>query len=159
MSETRKTTPKKGFSLPDTDHVMRHVPSSRLRRDENDNIMGFLPQAFELRPGEKSLSVNWLEFFDGDHNVRIKKAIHDLRAAKNIGTKSAFGIGRVDNIKTTCGKSQATVKIVYAPTKDNYSHSEIRRIPRDNLFLPEALATEAFVDLVRNLDIEEIKKL
>ncbi|MHB8226761.1 hypothetical protein [Acidithiobacillus sp.] len=99
--------------------------------------------------------MNWLEFFDGDHNARTKKAIHGVRTAKKVKKKSAFGIGIVGNIKAICGKSGVMVKIVYAPTADNYSHSEIRRLPRDDLSLLEALATEAFVDLVHNADIDE----
>lgn len=65
--------PKKGWKLPDGDHIMRHIPWSKLRKDENDNVLGFLPQAFQLRPQENSLSVNWLEFFDGNHAARTKK--------------------------------------------------------------------------------------
>jgi hypothetical protein len=53
-------------NLPDEDHVMRYVSWARLRRDEDDNILGFLGAAFQLRPDEESLSVNWLEYFDGD---------------------------------------------------------------------------------------------
>lgn len=156
MSETRKTLPKNGFKLPDRDHVIRHVPWSRLRRDENDNVLGFLPEAFELRPEEKSLSVNWLELFDGDHNYRTSKIINELRAAKKIGRKSAFGLGNVGNIKNICEKNGRMVKIVYAPTVGISSHSEIRHLPLDDKSILEALATEAFVDLVPNSDIGEI---
>jgi hypothetical protein len=29
-------------NLPDEDHVMRYVPWKKLRRDEDDNVLGFL---------------------------------------------------------------------------------------------------------------------
>ncbi|MHB1620441.1 MAG: hypothetical protein ACYCTY_10760 [Sulfuricella sp.] len=145
----------RGMKLPDQDHVIRHVSWSKLRRDEDDNILGFLPQAFALRPGEKSLSVNWLDIFDGDYDARTKKTILELRAAKVISKKSAFGIGNVGNIEKICKKDGAPVKIVYAPTHGIPSHSEIRHLPRDDLSLLEALATDAFLEFVRNADIEE----
>ena len=113
----------KGINLPDKDHVIRHVSWTKLRRDENDNILGFLPHAFALRPGEESLSVNWLEISDGDQNARIKKTIWELRAANDIRKKSAFGIGNVGNIKNICKNNSALVKIVYALTANLPSHS------------------------------------
>ena len=143
------------MNLPDKDHVIRHVSWTKLRRDEDGNILGFLPHAFALRPGEESLSVNWLEISDGDQNTRIKKTIWELRAANDIGKKSAFGIGNVGNIKSICKNKTVTVKIVYAPTKNIPSHSDIRHLPKDNLSLLQALATDAFCELVRNADIEE----
>jgi hypothetical protein len=56
----------KGKNLPDEDHVVRYVPWGRLRRDEDENVLGFLPQAFQLRQEEDYLSVNWLQYYDGD---------------------------------------------------------------------------------------------
>lgn len=150
MSEIRKTIPKKGYKLPDEDHVMRHIPWSKLRKDENDNVLGLLPQAFGLRPNEDALSVNWLQFFDGDHSGRIKKSINELRSANNIGPKSAFGVASVGDIKAICAKSSAAVKVVYAPTHRILSHSEIQRLPRDDLLTLEALATDAFVEIILN---------
>ncbi|MFZ5523503.1 MAG: hypothetical protein ACOY9D_05390 [Pseudomonadota bacterium] len=146
----------KGANLPDQDHVIRHVPWARLLRDEDDNILGFLPQAFALRPIEeakKSISVNWLEYFGDDHTTNIKKSIQGLRTTKKIGGKSAFGIGGVAKIKEVCKKNGALVKIVYAPTDGNPSHSAIRNLPIHNQSLLQALATAAFIELVCNADI------
>ena len=148
---------KRGAYLPDKDHVIRHVSSSKLLRDEDGNILGFLPHAFALRPTEestKSISVNWLEYFDGDHEARTKKSIQGLRATKSIGKNSAFGIGNVGNIKDVCKNNGTIVKIVYAPTDGNLSHSVIRHLPKDDLTLLQALANDAFCELVRNVDIE-----
>lgn len=141
---------KRGMPLPNEDHVMRHVPWARLRKDENENVIGFLGQAFELRPGEQELSVNWLEYFDGDQDRRIRESVKLLRTTKNIGAKSAYAIGNVEKIKRTCGESGAQIRIVYAPGKNNPAHAEIRRLPRGDADLLEALAADAFTDLVRN---------
>lgn len=65
--------PTKITPLPDEHHVMRYVPWGRLRRDGDDDsiVLGFLPQAFQLRPDEEYLSVTWVEFYpDKATNVR-----------------------------------------------------------------------------------------
>ena len=59
-------------NLPDEHHVMRYVPWTRLRKDEDDNVLGFLGDAFKLKPNEDHLSVNWLEYFDGDRDMKIQ---------------------------------------------------------------------------------------
>jgi|WetSurMetagenome_2_1015567.scaffolds.fasta_scaffold656339_2 hypothetical protein len=148
----------KGANLPKEDHVIRHVPWTKLRKDEDDNVLGFLPEAFALKPLEvvkKSISVNWLEYFSGERENKIKKSIQGLRTTKNIGKKSAFAIGNVGNIKEVCKRNGTIVKIVYAPTDGNPSHSVIKQIPKDDLTLLQALAIDAFCELVHNGDIEE----
>ncbi len=54
-----------GDIISDSDHVSRHVGGSKI---DNGRITA---AAFELKPGEKYLSVNWLEFFgDSDRASR-----------------------------------------------------------------------------------------
>jgi hypothetical protein len=144
----------KGSNLPDEHHVMRYVPWSKLRKDENENVIGFLPQAFELRDGELSLSLNWLEYFSGDRNQRIRESVNMFRATRDkVGAKSAYGIGNVRRVKEVCDSNGARVRIVYEPDAANPAHAGIRRLPRDDLSLLAALATQAFVELVRNTQI------
>jgi len=143
----------KGSNLPDQDHVMRYVPWARLRKDEDDRVIGFLWQAFELREGEVSLSVSWLEYFSGDRNQRITESVKAFRKTRDVGAKSAYAVGNVRRIKEVCAVKGARVRVVYDPLKDNPAHSEIRRLPLDDLGLLDALATQAFVDLVRNAEV------
>jgi hypothetical protein len=140
-------------NLPDEDHVMRYVSWARLRRDEDDNVLGFLGEACQLRPNEESLSVNWLEYFDGDRDTKIRMSVNIFRQTITVRTKSAFGIGNVAKIKEICRASGASARVVYEPTDNNPSHSAIRRLPRDDLSLLEALAADAFVELVQNTAI------
>lgn len=146
---------KKGAILSDHNHVIRHIPWSKLRRDEDDNVLGFLPQAFALRPNEEALSVNWLEIYDGSHECRIKKTIHELRSVQKINKKSAFGIANVGIIKEVCKKNNNSVKVVFTPRSNIPSHSEIRHFSSEESALLEALAAEAFSELIHNADIEE----
>jgi hypothetical protein len=139
-------------NLPDEDHVMRYVPWTRLDKDEDDNVRGFLPQAFELRDDEDGLSVNWVEYHDGDWETRIQASVNAIRGSfeRGIGKKSAFGIGNVGKIKETCLASGARVRVIHAPKKPNLAHAEIRRLPRDYLTLLQALADDVFADIVYN---------
>jgi hypothetical protein len=144
---------KRGKDLPNEHHVMRSVPWNKLRKDEDENVVGFLPQAFELRPDESYLSVNWLEYFDGDHEQRTKKAVNAFREKFSVGKKAVFGIAQVGKIKEVCRANGTTVRIAYAPTADHPSHAAINNFPRDDLALLDAMAADAFVDSVRSADV------
>ena len=148
-------TPKeihKGMKLPPTDYVARHVPWARLRKDEDDNVLGLLPQAFQLRPDELGLSVNWLEHYPGDHKARIQAVVNNLRANLDIRPKSAFGIGNVGALEQRCNDNGTPVKIVYAPTKGIPSHALIKDM-QDDLALLSLIAEDVFKDLIHNKDI------
>jgi hypothetical protein len=144
--------PSKIQNLPNDDHVMRYVPWTRLRKDEDDNVLGFLPQAFQLRPEEEGLSVNWVEYFSNPA-TRRRECVWAMRKARSVGGKSAFAVGNVGKIKATCLASGAMVRIVHEPRDGEPSHSAIRRLPYDDLSLLAALAEDAFVEMVRNADI------
>lgn len=143
-----------GANLPEKDHVVRYVPWSKLRRDEEDNVLGFLGVAFALKPDEDAPSYVWLEYFEGGHPKRVKDSVHIFRATMDVGKKSAFAIGNVEKIRAICKEGGFSVRIVYDPIEENPAHSEIRRFPRDEHALLEALASEAFADLVKNSDVD-----
>jgi hypothetical protein len=46
--------------------MVRYVPWSRLRKVEDDNVLGVLGGAFKLRTNEDYLSATWAEFFEGN---------------------------------------------------------------------------------------------
>jgi hypothetical protein len=92
-------------NLRDEDHVVRHVPWGRLRRDDDDTVVGILPQALQRRPDEESLSVSWLEYFS-DPATRIRDTVWAIRRSRTVGGKSAFAIGNVRKIKDTCVTSE-----------------------------------------------------
>jgi hypothetical protein len=140
-------------NLPDEDHVMRYVPWGKLLKDEHDNVLGFLGEAFKLKPDEPYLSVNWLEWFGGNRDANIRASVKTFRSTLTVGFKSAFGIGNVAKIKEVCRANGASVRIVHEPRDDNNSHSGIRRLPPDDFTLLEALAADAFVELIHNSHI------
>jgi len=115
---------KRGESLPDEQHVMRHVSWVRLERDENDNVLGFLPAAFELRDGEDYLSVNWLEYYEQAHADNVTACIASVRSVLP-AKKARFGVAQVAKVKTLAKHSNKPVRIVYASSPKNLSHSAL----------------------------------
>jgi len=145
----------KGQRLPAKDHVVRYVPFSRLRRDENDNVLGVLGLAFKLRDQEPYLSATWLEYFPGGRAEQVKAAVWAIRASElRPGGKSGFAIGNVGAILRVCADRKHKIRIVHEPEDDNKAHVAVRRMPRDDADLLEILAAETWAELVLNRDIE-----
>jgi hypothetical protein len=145
----------KGQNLPDEDHVIRYVSWARLRKDEDENVLGFLPQAFELRDDETYLSVNWVEYHEGDREAQVRLSIWAIRDSfkKPLGAKSAFAIGQVAKVKEICQAAGSRVRVVHEPEGDNPGHSAIRQMARDNQGLLDALAADAFAEKMNNADV------
>ena len=124
---------------------MRYVPYSKTRRDETtDDPIGFLPQAFMLKPGGDHLSVNWLEFFEETSSGNELSSVNIFKATMQIGPRSAFGVASINKLKSVCEIQDVKVRVAYWPEDDNKSHSAILRIPQDNLALLESIAIDAF---------------
>ena len=140
----------KGDIVPDADHVTRLCGGSHIREDGT-----IAATAYKPRPGETYLSVNWLEYFSGDREQRVRGSASMFRRLRKVGAKSAYGIGNVGRIKQVCEANATRVRVVYEPVEENSSHSEIRRLPREDLSLLDALATQAFDELVTEASLVE----
>ena len=142
--------------LPDSDHVVRYVPWSRLRKDENDNVIGVLGAAFRLRDGEDYLSATWAEFFRGTHNERVSLAVKAIRASKvDVKPRSGFAVGNVGRVKSTClaDERKHKIRVIHEKTDDNQAHTALRFWPRDNEQLLELLAESEWSTTVLNKDV------
>jgi hypothetical protein len=118
--------------------------------------LGVLPQAFQLRPQEEFLSVNWLEYYGGDSQTQIRMSVWAIRDSfvKPLGPKSAFAVANVGRIKEIAGTAGTRVRITHEPNGDvNPAHAGIRQLPRDDMALFEALAADAFSGLVNNREV------
>lgn len=127
---------------------MRYVPWTKLRKDENGNILGILGTAFALRPNEESLSATWIEYFPGTIEDQKNCAIYANRSNFNIKPKSGFAVGKVGAILATCNErnSHKKTRIVYTPNKNNSSHAEVKSLSQDDTELLELLALDAWAD-------------
>jgi hypothetical protein len=72
---------KKTKKIPPDNHVVRYASWNKLRRDENDEVIGVLGEAFRMRDSDKSLSTTWLEYFGGSRNEQIVAAVRAIRAS------------------------------------------------------------------------------
>lgn len=141
--------------IPDDNHVMRYVSPNRLRKDENDNVIGVLGEAFVLRDGEEGISSTWLEYFPGDQTSQIMQAIHKNRECIKVKPKSGFAIGKVGNILSECNKNSKSKKtrVVYMPNNCNKAHIEVKPMPHNDALLLELLASDTWSQLILNRDI------
>ena len=153
--------------LKDEHIITRNVSFTRTHRNEEGKPVGILPQAFEMRAdrGEKDLSVNWLEYFDGDFDQNLQDAINDYRqhikivSGGKVGKKSVYAIANVGVLVDVCkANTFKTVKVDHNAKKSartNKSHSSIIKIPFNDNSLMNLLATQIFNQIVFNADIPE----
>lgn len=145
MSGFMKRPTKRGNLIPDEHEIVRHVPYQKIIFDEQENIVGIFPQAYALRKNEAQLSVDWLDYYEGTKDEKLKAVLQGMQASKNIGKKSALTLGNVLTIKTVAQQaSSLSLRISYAPSKTNKAHSLVHNINSDELQLLEALANEGF---------------
>lgn len=140
--------------VPPEHSLVRYVPFTRLRRDDNDNVLGVLAEAFVLRPDEEYLSATWLEYFDGERQAQIVAAVQTIRSSRlAVKPRSGFAIGNVHGIAAGCGKCGCKIRVCHEPEDDNQAHTAVRRWPRENRDLFELMADEAWCEVILNRDI------
>ena len=105
--------------LNDSHNVVRYVkPSFVIINDKVDS------RAFELRETDESLSVDWLEYFEGktkEQQLEEVEAHSELTISKN-GKFAELNVGET---KQRFAKYEENVCFVHKPTEVNPSHSEI----------------------------------
>ena len=133
--------------IPPDNHVTRYVRKRLLRRDEDDNVIGILPQALELREGEAYLSVTWLEHFAADYEQALSKAAEAIRRQLSVKNGDGFSVAGVDNICDICEDFGVKVRVLHEPKPpENTGYGALRGLPRDDLELLGMLSFSAFVD-------------
>ena len=133
--------------VPNDSHVMRYVRKRQLRRDENGNVIGILPQALELREEEAYLSVTWLEHFDPQYERGLIQAAEAIRRQLTVKGNDGFSTTEVGGFCDICERFDEKVRVLHEPVNDeNTGYVAIRRFPRDNIELLDLLASDAFVD-------------
>lgn len=156
---------KKATVIPSDNHILRNVPPNKLRKDENDNVIGILGEAFKLRDGESYLSATLLEHFPGSYTEQTIHAVKEIRKYYKVKPKAGFAIGKVGDIKAICEeKKNRKIFVVSHPTKtmtldgepyNNASHVAINSWPSDDMELLELLASETWCNLVLNNSVPD----
>jgi hypothetical protein len=132
-------------SLPDTDHIVRHVPSKLL--DETGKP---LPQAYELRPSETYLSASWSEYFQGSLADRLAGCASMMSHYRTLKPRDALSVGNIGEIKDAFGEYNQKIRIVseHDGLKGlNLAYSAVRQVQTENLDLLELLAQDVWNDV------------
>ena len=133
-------------AIEDAHHVIRYVRKKLLRRDENGNVLGLLPQALELREHEDALSISWLEYCGLDYEEGFANSVAEFRQNLTIKAKDGFAAGEVGKFKAICQDSNVRVRILHAPEPKFASHGAVRGLKKADLGLLDLLALEVFHD-------------
>jgi hypothetical protein len=127
---------------------MRHVPPARQRKDEDGNVLGFLPQAFLLKPDEPYLSAAWVEHATtGQRSTDILATIVAFKGALTCRKNDRFAVGNVGVIKATCSTFKQSVRISHEPVVGFDAHVSVRQFQSDNDQLLDLLAAEAWAEM------------
>lgn len=126
--------------IPDSDHVLRYCRPSNI---EDGKISS---AAFGIRPGEMSLSVNWMEFFGKETPIvrqieKIQKAMSANLALKRNGRFAKINAG-------TARENIADLAIKHLPTPKNRSHAGI--------FCPDGDNGETALELANMVKMDDI---
>jgi len=154
---------KKNTPIPDDNHIARHIPWNKLRKDMDDNVIGILGEAFKQKPTERYLSATLLEHFSGTYIEQIDSVIKEVRKYYHVRPKSHFAIGKVKDIHALCEeKRKLKLRIVSFPTRTklldgtpykNESHVSVKPLPQDDMELLDLLASDVWNDLIPNSSI------
>ena len=133
--------------VPESDHVLRYVKKKDLRRDENDHVIGTLPDAFRHREDEAYLSATWLEHFSSVYEDGFRAAANAVRSQLTVKPRDGFTVGKVEDVRSVASRFDAKVRVLHEPEPpNNIGHCAIRGLTRSELDVLDALAAEAFTD-------------
>ncbi len=138
----------KGKPVPDNDHVSRYVGGSKITRGR---ITG---AAFELRPGEDALSVNWLEYLElHDRNAEIQELrkvfLEKGRTLQPTAKFAVLNVGETRGYIRQESDDNREILFLHDPEEPtDPSHSGIYNIPRDDLVIGNMIA-----ELIKNDEI------
>ena len=124
-------------AVPDDDHLSRYCRPSAVASDG-------LPMAaaFELRPGEDHLSVNWLEYFSAPDLEAAIESVRNTFRAKGFGLRrnGRFAALNVGAVKATVSRVTAgTARVVHLPVDDDESHGGVFGYTADDLAVAVAI--------------------
>ena len=126
-----------GTELPDADHVSRYCKPAAVGQDGLP-----IAAAFELRPGEDHLSVNWLEYFGAPNHEAAVDRVRNAFQAKGyrLSRNGRFAALNVGAVKAAVSETvDGPARIEHLPVNDDESHSGILGYAADDLAVAVAI--------------------
>lgn len=135
--------------IADDQHLLRWVRNRSVIRDPNSGaVLGVFADAFRLRGKENYLSAVWLEFHSGTEAQQNATAVNEFSAVVSVKPKDCFVRGQVGRIKAACADHGIAIRVVHEPEPGLAAHAAVRRYSDTKSELLEALATEAWAEIV-----------
>ena len=132
--------------IPDADRVLRYAKWKDLRKDENDQILGFNPQTFQLRDQEDYLSASWVDYFKPAAGS-LSQALESFSRRRTVKAKDRFALGIVSRIKDACGQHGLRIRVTREVEPGFDEHCGLRQY-RNVAELLDLLAAEAWAQIV-----------
>jgi len=116
---------KKPKSIPDSNHVLRYCKPRTVKEGK------IAESAFEFRPGEEFLSVNWMEYFGADitADAQVEKVRRDMSKSLKLSANGRFAKLHVGGVK----KCVENAEVKHLPSRQNPSHAGIYAHGADRL--------------------------
>ena len=131
-----------GDLIPDDDHVSRYVSGSKIAL--SGRITG---AAFQLRSGEESLSVNWLEFLDlenRDSEIQQIRSVF-LDKGRTLQAKARFvvlNVGKTRAYVQQESEDNRLLSVQHDPEELDLSHAGIFDMPDDDPSVGDIIAEQ-----------------
>lgn len=97
-------------------------------------------RAFTPVADDPNISVNWLEFYEGNFDDRIDALCRDMSAERDVRRNHRLAILEIAEIRIIGAYREKNLDVVHDPWPDNDSHSLILGIPLDDAILHQELA-------------------
>ncbi len=127
----------KGEKIPDPDHIARFCRPMQVSDGQIQAV------AFMFRPGEESLSVNWLEFLNCSNRDSEITEIRNIYSVKlNVGARAklaVINVGEVCEKVLTESPDRRNVEVLHDPMDDDPSHSGIYNLEPDGELIAELI--------------------
>ena len=131
----------KGDLIPDSDHVARLCTKIRDFMDPGE--MTELKADTFAPDDDGTISVNWLEYHDGDFATRKKRICYDLAARNDVRAAHKLAVCAITRIKAIGNELSCELWAEHDPEPDNDSHSSILGVPLDAYIVHQVLADAA----------------
>ena len=127
----------KGDKIPDSDHVIRFCRPMQVSDGQIQAV------AFMLRSGEKSLSVNWLEFLNCSNRDSEITEIRNIYSTKlDVGARAKLAVLNVGEVREqvlTESPDRRHIEVLHDPMDDDPSHSGIYNLEPDGELIAELI--------------------
>lgn len=148
---------KRNSPLLDEHHILRHIPSARVFKNDDGAPERVSEAAFRLKEKEdgtleKGLSFQWLEYFELTLEESIVESVKHLSDYRKLRDNDFFASFNVSEFKNLCLEHKEKVNIGYFPTRI-INHAEVRNFPNDNFFLEKKFADTALDRLLKKKEI------